>query len=173
MWYAGSRDWQHNNKYLTKPTQSDYSEAVKQYGEFILKLMDDNKKVVVLDADLIDDFNLRPVKERHSNRFIECGISEQHMVSMANGLALAGKIPICHTFGAFYRRALDQIYNNACDRLSIGYIAGLCRIPAKNIGLSHRAPDPKIFQAQGVHVAEDITSFFNLVRHSSVYLEVF
>ena len=132
-----------------------------------------HSKFIVLNADLEQDFGLTEIKEKFPDRYIQCGISEQHMVSMANGLALAGKIPICHTFGAFYRRAIDQIYNNACDRLSIGYIAGLCRVPAKNIGLSHRTSHPKIFEAHGVHIAEDIPDFFNLVRHSSVYWEVF
>ena len=126
--------WQKDNHYLTK---SKPDPVITGYSHTLLKMMAKYHQIVVLDADLEQDFGLTPIKEAYPGRFIECGISEQHMVSMANGLALAGKIPFVHTFGAFYRRVVDQVYNNNSDGLHIIYVAGLMTKPKANIGVSH------------------------------------
>ena len=47
-------------------------------------------RIVALDADLVLDTGLIPFSERFPDRFVECGIAEQDMVSQAGGLALAG-----------------------------------------------------------------------------------
>ena len=130
--------WENDNKYLTRPQMPEYAAKVKRYGQRLYELMGLNDKIVVLDADLVDDFALQKVRENFPRRFIECGISEQHMVSMANGIALSGYYPVCHTFSAFYKRCIDQIYNNCCDNLRIMYVAGLAGNPPMNIGDSHK-----------------------------------
>jgi len=137
--------WKQDNKYLTRPQNDEYAALVEKYSQVLLDMMRNNEKVVVLDADLEHDFGLTKIKEEFPDRFIECGISEQHMVSMANGLALAGYLPICHTFGAFYRRCVDQIYNNSCDGLTIVYVAGLCGRHKQNIGKSHEEYSDDLF----------------------------
>lgn len=131
--------WRESNHYLTRPhpVMEKYQELVEKYSTALLEEMHKNDKIIVLTADLEQDFGLTKIKEAFPNRYIDCGISEQHMVSMANGLALAGKLPVCHTFGAFYRRCIDQIYNNCCDNLKIIYVAGLCGNHPVNIGKSH------------------------------------
>lgn len=132
--------WQHDNSYLTTPdpAMDSYKQIVIDYSCMLHKAMSDDNRIIVLNADLEQDFQLTFIRQSFPDRYIQCGISEQHMVSMANGLALAGKIPICHGFGAFYRRALDQIYNSCCDGLPIMYVAGLCgNHPTLNIGHSH------------------------------------
>jgi transketolase N-terminal domain/subunit len=129
--------WIESNKYLTRPQNPQYTKKIEQYSDDLLKAMTENDKIIALDADLLYDFGLEKIRFAFPYRFIECGISEQHMVSMANGLALAGYIPICHTFAAFYRRAFDQIYNNQADELQIIYVAGLCGEHKQNIGVSH------------------------------------
>ena len=67
--------------------------------------------VVVLDADVKNStftewFSL---DKELSDRFIECRIAEQNMISAACGLSAAGKIPFCATFSKFVTRAYDQI----------------------------------------------------------------
>lgn len=131
--------WDMDNKYLTRAQMHAYGQKVKKYGQHLYDLVKSNEEIIVLDADLVDDFGMRAIQEDFPSRFIECGISEQHMVSMANGIALSGYYPICHTFGAFYRRAIDQIYNNYQDGLKIVYVAGLVGKPSINIGVSHEA----------------------------------
>ena len=80
---------------------------------------------MALDADLVLDTGLIPFAERFPDRFIECGIAEQDMVSQAGGLALAGRLPVVHSFACFLTtRANEQIYNNATER----HEGGLCRV---------------------------------------------
>jgi len=133
--------WQKDNAYLTRqhPVMEKYRALVEKYSTVLLEEMHKDDKIIVLTADLEQDFGLTKIKEAFPNRYFDCGISEQHMVSMANGLALSGNLPVCHTFGAFYRRAVDQIYNNCCDNLKIIYVAGLCGKHHVNIGESHKA----------------------------------
>lgn len=161
--------WNESNKYLTRPQNPRYAEIVEKYSQKLLEMMRENEKIVVLNADLEQDFGLTKIKEAFPERFIECGISEQHMVSMANGLALAGKLPVCHTFGAFYRRAIDQIYNNECDHLKIIYVAGLCGDHKQNVGKSHNEnhldelfitqfdmPDFDVFSAEDIDDMQEV-----------------
>ncbi len=70
-----------------------------------------NTDVVVLDADVKNStftewFSL---DKDLADRFVECRIAEQNMISAACGLSAAGKIPFCATFSKFVTRAYDQI----------------------------------------------------------------
>lgn len=114
--------------------------VVDAYGEAIADVGGAHENVVVLDADLTADCRLKTFKARYPERFIENGIAEQDMVSMAGGLALAGFLPVVNTFGSFLSaRANEQIYNNGCEQTRIIYVnhyAGL--IPA-GPGQSHQS----------------------------------
>lgn len=162
--------WQQDNHYLTIPKDNP---KVKKYSEQLQKLMSVDNRVICLNADLEHDFGLTPIKERFPDRYIQCGIAEQHMVSMAGGLARAGMLPFCHTFGAFYRRALDQIYNNCCDNLPIVYVAGLCGEFDVNIGKSHEQYSTDFYS---ILPNIEVTNKFMAVKHSlgtrSYYLEI-
>ena len=65
---------------------------------FLLDFAEKDDSIIALDADLILDTGLIPFKDKFSERFIECGIAEQDMVSFAGGLALNGKLPVVHSF---------------------------------------------------------------------------
>ena len=59
----------------------------------------------------------RRSRQELPERFIECGIAEQHMVSAAGGMALNGILPVVHSFACFLStRANEHIYNNATER---------------------------------------------------------
>ena len=51
-------------------------------------------RLVALDADLYLDCGLIPFRQRFPERFVECGIAEQDMVSQAGALALGGMLPV-------------------------------------------------------------------------------
>lgn len=81
------------------------------YGLALRALGQVNPDVVVLDAD-VSNSTFAETFARASDlaeRFVECKIGEQNMVSVAAGLSAAGKIPFCSTFGKFFTRAYDQI----------------------------------------------------------------
>jgi len=165
--------WEQNNKYLTYPQLPQYTELVSSYARHLYNLMLDNDKVIVLDADLKNDFGLDIITNQFPGRFIECGISEQHMVSMANGIAISGYYPVCHTFGAFYRRAIDQIYNNYQDGVHVVYVAGLVGDHPLNIGASHEATwgEELLSWLPDIMVTSDIEDL-KYIGSQSIYLEL-
>lgn len=55
---------------------------------------------------------LEPLREKMGDRFIDVGIAEQSMISIASGLALSGKRVYTYTMCAFYLRAIEQIRND-------------------------------------------------------------
>ncbi len=87
------------------------------YGDELLQMARQRDDIVVLDADLLSDCGIEAFKAELPDRFIECGIAEQHMVSAAGGMALRGLLPVAHSFACFLStRANEQIYNNATER---------------------------------------------------------
>jgi transketolase len=126
------------------------SEATKQgfnlqklipaYSAALIKQAVKNDKIVALDADLILDTGLIPFKDRYPERFFECGIAEQDMVSIAGGFALNGFLPIVHSFACFLSsRPNEQIYNNATEKTKIIYVGSLAGILPGGPGHSHQA----------------------------------
>lgn len=114
----------------------------KQYEKIIENIMDNNEKVVVLNADLAKDCGLTIVKNKYPDRFFEFGISEQDMVSSAGGMAIYGKIPIVHSFSSFLcRRSNENVYNNATEGTKIIYIGFLSGLLPSGPGLSHTCVD--------------------------------
>lgn len=96
--------------------------------------------LIVLDADLVVDTGQMPARERRPERFVECGIAEMDMVSMAGGLALRGMLPVCHSFACFLSaRANEQIYNNGTERTHVVYVASLAGLLPAGPGHSHQS----------------------------------
>jgi len=114
--------------------------VVNAYSEALVELGEKREDIVVLDADLAADCGLRPFEEKFPERFIECGIAEQDMVSTAGGLALQGFLPIVNSFGVFLAsRANEQIYTNACERTKIIYVCHYAGLIPAGPGKSHQS----------------------------------
>lgn len=113
---------------------------VAAYGDELLQIARHRPDIVVLDADLLSDCGIEAFKTELPDRFIECGIAEQHMVSAAGGLALGGMLPVVHSFACFLSaRANEQIYNNATERTKIVYVATLAGLIPGGPGHSHQS----------------------------------
>jgi transketolase len=113
---------------------------VVAYGEELLSRARERDDIVVLDADLLSDCGIEAFKAELPDRFIECGIAEQHMVSVAGGLALRGMLPIVHSFACFLStRANEQIYTNATERRRIIYTGTLAGLVPGGPGHSHQS----------------------------------
>jgi transketolase len=110
------------------------------YTEALLKAAARRPELVALDADLIKDMGLIPFAEAHPDRFFECGIAEQDMVSMAGGMALSGLLPVAHSFSCFLStRPNEQIYNNATEHTKVVYVGGLSGVLPAGPGHSHQS----------------------------------
>ncbi|WP_205509833.1 transketolase [Longitalea arenae] len=79
------------------------------FGKALAQITKNAQDVYVLDADVKNSTFTEDVFNDTPERFIECFIAEQNMVSVGAGLSRIGKIPVLATFGAFFMRAADQI----------------------------------------------------------------
>ena len=80
------------------------------YAEEMAKLMQADRHVVVLDADLSNSTAMRKLYPQFPGQMFECGIAEQSMCSIAAGLAAYGFKPYIETFAPFAsRRICDQV----------------------------------------------------------------
>ena len=118
----------------------DRQRLVPTYGEALLEAAAAEPRLVALDADLRFDTGLVGFRERYPDRFFECGIAEQDMVSQAGTMALAGLLPVCHSFACFLStRPNEQIYNNATERSKVVYVGSLAGIVPGGPGHSHQS----------------------------------
>lgn len=93
---------------MGKATRDAYGETLKELGAIYPDL-------VVLDADLSASTKTQDFAKVYPERFFDCGIAEGNMMSVAAGLAAAGKIPFASTFAIFGAgRAYEQIRNSIC-----------------------------------------------------------
>lgn len=81
----------------------------KAYGQAITDAASACQVVVSLDAEVKNSTYADIFEAQFPERFIQCFIAEQNMVSMGVGLNRRGKIPFISTFGAFFSRAYDQV----------------------------------------------------------------
>jgi len=110
------------------------------FGQALVEIAAERKDIVVLDADLADDCRIRAFELKYPERFIENGIAEQDMVSMAGGLALQGLLPVVNSFASFLTaRANEQIYNNACEQSKIIYVCHYAGLIPAGPGQSHQS----------------------------------
>ncbi len=113
---------------------------VAAYSRALLAHAERDPRIVALDADLVLDTGLIPFADRFPDRFIECGIAEQDMVSQAGGFALAGLLPVVHSFACFLStRPNEQIYTNATERRKIVYVGSLAGLLPGGPGHSHQS----------------------------------
>lgn len=92
------------------------------FGETLATLGDTNKEVYALDADVKNSTFTEDYLKAHPERFVECFIAEQNMVSVAAGLSRLGKIPFVATFAAFFTRAADQIRMARVSEANIKFV---------------------------------------------------
>ena len=111
------------------------------YGEAIAELVQENKNVVVLDADLAGSTKSGEAKKVCPERHFDMGIAEGNMMAVAAGLAASGKIAYASTFAVFATgRAYDQVRNSICyPNLNVMICATHAGITVGEDGASHQA----------------------------------
>ena len=112
----------------------------QSYGEMLEKLGEENKNIVVLDADLSAATKTSIFAKKFPDRFFDMGIAEANMMGVAGGMASCGKIPFVSTFAAFAAgRAYDQIRSSICyPNLNVKICATHCGITVGEDGATHQ-----------------------------------
>lgn len=83
------------------------------YGNALVSLAAEKDDFIVLDADLAAATKTGAFKKSYPDRFYDCGIAEQNMVSIAAGVAATGKKVFCSSFAMFAAgRAFEQVRNS-------------------------------------------------------------
>jgi transketolase len=107
-----------------------YQTVLKPYGAALVELARRRPEVVCLGADLTRQTETDLFRDEIADRFINIGMAEANMLSIAGGLARAGRIVFVNTFGVFCtRRCFDQIamsvaYPNLNVKI-VGFMPGL------------------------------------------------
>lgn len=85
------------------------------FGRGLKRAGDQDELVVALCADLTESTQMHLFKEAHSDRFVEVGIAEQNLVTVAAGMAAMGKKPFASSYAAFSPgRNWEQIRTTLC-----------------------------------------------------------
>jgi transketolase len=111
------------------------------YGRVLVELGEQYKDIVVLDADLSRSTMTKYFADQFPERFFQCGLEEQNMMSIAGGFAASGKIPFASTFAVFAAcRCFDQV--RVCiaqPKLNVKVVATHGGITVGEDGASHHA----------------------------------
>jgi transketolase len=84
-------------------------------GRGLVAAADKNENIVALCADLTESTQIEPFAKKYPGRFVEIGIAEQNLVTVASGMAMAGKIPFASGYAAFSPgRNWEQIRTTIC-----------------------------------------------------------
>ncbi|MCK5113323.1 MAG: transketolase [Phycisphaerae bacterium] len=94
-----------------------------------------DKRVVSLDAEVKGSTFANIFEKQHADRFVECKIAEQNMISAAVGMAAGGRIPFTSSFAKFFVRAYDQIEMAAISGANV-------KIVGSHAGVSLAADGP-------------------------------
>lgn len=87
----------------------------KGFGEGLLEIAKENKNVVGLCADLTDSTYMHLFKKAFPERFVEIGVAEQNLATVASGMSAMGKIPVISSYAVFSPgRNWEQIRTTIC-----------------------------------------------------------
>ncbi len=92
-----------NSKLNTKLFNDDVEQVPIRvgFGDGLVKAGEENENIVALCADLTESTKMDKFKAKFPERFIEIGVAEQNLVTVASGMAAMGKIPFCSSYAMF------------------------------------------------------------------------
>lgn len=138
------------------------------YAATLTELANEDKRVVVLDADLMNSMSMKAFQKVHPERTFNCGVQEADMAGIAAGLSATGKIPFAHTFGPFAtRRCYDQMFISAAyaklnvrmtgsdPGITAAYNGGT-HMPFEDMGIMRNIPEITIIEPVDNVMLKDI-----------------
>lgn len=111
------------------------------YGKALVELANNNKDVVVFDADLSKSTKTAEFQKVAPERFFDMGIAEANMMGVAAGMSTCGKIPFVSSFAMFAAgRAFEQIRNSICyPNLNVKICATHAGLTVGEDGATHQS----------------------------------
>ena len=84
------------------------------FANTITEMAVKNQKIVAISAAMTLGTGLDNFQMKFPARFFDCGIAEEHSVTMAGGLAISGFIPVVAIYSSFLQRAYDEMITDCC-----------------------------------------------------------
>nr|HOP41299.1 transketolase C-terminal domain-containing protein [Geobacteraceae bacterium] len=91
------------------------------FGETMKQLAAENEKIIAITAAMPDGTGLTGFSQEYPARFFDVGISEQHAVTFAAGLAAQGLKPVVAIYSTFLQRAYDEIFDVCLQNLPVAF----------------------------------------------------
>lgn len=119
-----------------KPSRDGFGEGLVEAGE-------ENPAVVALCADLTESTRMQAFKDRFPDRFIEVGVAEQNLVTIASGMAHEGKIPFTSSYATFSPgRNWEQIRTTICyNNNNVKVVGSHAGVSVGADGATHQATE--------------------------------
>ncbi len=89
----------------------DYSECA---GKTLVRLAQNNENLTAITAAMPSGVGLTEFSEKYPKRFFDVGIAEEHAVTLASGMSIAGMTPVFAVYSSFLQRSYDQILHDMC-----------------------------------------------------------
>lgn len=111
------------------------------FGEGLVIAAEENENVVGLCADLTESTRMQPFAEKFPDRFIEIGVAEQNLATVAAGMALGGKVPFTSSYATFSPgRNWEQIRTTICyNDVPVKIIGSHAGVSVGPDGATHQA----------------------------------
>lgn len=111
------------------------------FGEGLVEAGEQNQNVVAICADLENSLKMMPFKDKFPERFIEVGVAEQNLATVASGLASVGKIPFAGSYAIFSPgRNWEQIRTTICyNNQPVKIIGSHAGVTVGEDGATHQA----------------------------------
>ncbi|MDI6751393.1 MAG: 1-deoxy-D-xylulose-5-phosphate synthase [bacterium] len=97
-----------------KPKEDEKPTYSKVFGKAITEFAREDKRIVAITAAMKEGCGLVQFSREFPERFFDCGICEEHAVTMAGGMAISGLRPVVAVYSTFLQRSYDQILHDVC-----------------------------------------------------------
>ena len=134
-----------NGQKFVTTTKVAYTDA---FANALIRIAEQDSRIVAITAAMKSGTGLNKFEKHFPDRTIDVGIAEQHAVTFAAGLAIAGMKPVCAIYSTFLQRAYDPIIHDVCLQ-NLGVIFALDRAGlVGDDGPTHNGPfDISYFRA--------------------------
>src|SRR5260370_4976877 len=97
-----------------KKNAADTPTYTDVFANTLVELAEKDTSIVGITAAMAEGTGLKKMHQRFPERYFDVGIAEQHAVTFAGGLAVAGIRPVVAIYSTFMQRAIDQVIHDIC-----------------------------------------------------------
>ncbi|MBV8821290.1 MAG: 1-deoxy-D-xylulose-5-phosphate synthase, partial [Ktedonobacteraceae bacterium] len=137
-----------------KKNPSDPPSYTDVFANTLVAIAEKDASIIGITAAMAEGTGLKKMQQRFPERYFDVGIAEQHAVTFAGGIAVAGLCPVVAIYSTFLQRAYDQVIHDICvqnlhvvfamDRAGIVGEDGPTQHGAFDIGFMRSIPNMKL-----------------------------